>query len=76
MCHTVNGTPAGSRIGPPLTHFASQPTFAAGSFPRTREHVAAWVRDPQAMKPGVKMPATPLSDSELNDLVDYLESLK
>jgi cytochrome c oxidase subunit II len=76
LCHTIGGTPAGSRVGPVLTHFASQRTFAAGSFPNTYAEVKAWVHDPQSMKPGVRMPATPLSASELDAVVEYLRSLK
>jgi cytochrome c oxidase subunit II len=76
MCHTIQGTPANSRVGPPLTHFASQQTLAAGSFPNNRGHLGGWILDPQAMKPGVRMPANPLSADELHALLDYLEILK
>ncbi len=76
MCHTIAGTTAASHVGPPLTHFASRQTFAAGSFPLTAENLAAWIRDPQAMKPGVRMPATPLTGDEISCLVAYLGSLK
>jgi len=76
MCHTIQGTPANSRVGPPLTHLASQQTIAAGAFPNTRGHLAGWIMNPQAMKPGVRMPANPLSPDELQSLLDYLETLK
>lgn len=76
MCHAVQGTRANSRVGPPLTHFASQQTLAAGSFPNTRGHLAGWIMNPQAMKPGVRMPANPLAPDELHALLDYLETLK
>jgi cytochrome c oxidase subunit II len=76
MCHTIQGTPANSRIGPPLTHLASQQTIAAGSFPNNRGHLAGWILDPQALKPGVRMPPNQLSPDDLQALLDYLESLK
>jgi cytochrome c oxidase subunit II len=76
MCHTIQGTLANSRVGPPLTHVASQQTIAAGSFPNTRGHLAGWILDPQALKPGVRMPPNPLSPDELHALLDYLEILK
>jgi cytochrome c oxidase subunit II len=76
MCHAIQGTLANSRVGPPLTHLASQQTIAAGSFPNTRGHLAGWILDPQALKPGVRMPANPLSPDELQALLDYLEILK
>jgi cytochrome c oxidase subunit 2 len=76
MCHAIQGTPANSRVGPPLTHLASQRTLAAGSFPNNRGHLAGWIVDAQAMKPGVRMPPNQLSPDELYALLDYLEMLK
>ncbi len=76
LCHTVRGTAASSRIGPDLTHVGSRHTLGAGRIPNTRGHLAGWVSDPQAIKPGVKMPPNQLSPSELHALLDYLQSLK
>jgi cytochrome c oxidase subunit II len=76
MCHTIAGTPAGSRIGPDLTHLASRRTIAAGTLPNTRGNLADWIVNPQAIKPGVRMPATSLDSDDLQALLTYLESLK
>ena len=76
LCHTIRGTPAGSRVGPDLTHLASRRTIAAGTLPNTRGHLAGWVSDPQKIKPGVKMPPNQLASDELHALLDYLQSLK
>jgi cytochrome c oxidase subunit II len=76
MCHTISGTTAGSRVGPPLTHLASQQTIAAGSFPNTRGYLAGWILDPHALKPGVRMPPNPLPPDDLHALLDYLQTLK
>jgi cytochrome c oxidase subunit II len=76
MCHTIAGTPAGSRIGPDLTHLASRRTIAAGTLPNTRGNLAGWIVNPQAIKPGVRMPATSLDSDDLQALLTYLESLK
>ena len=52
-------------------------TLGAGVIENTPDNLRAWIRDPQAIKPGVLMPAFPsLSPSDLGALVDYLESLK
>lgn len=75
MCHTIGGTPAGSHVGPPLTHVASQQTIGAGSFPNTRGYLAGWILDPQSLKPGVRMPSNPMSGDDLQALLDYLETL-
>ena len=76
MCHTINGTPAGSSVGPELTHIASRPSIAAGSLPNTRENLARWILNPQLIKPGVRMPPNALSRADMNALLDYLETLK
>ena len=76
MCHTINGTNAASRVGPPLTHVGSQRTIAAATLPNTRGHLAGWILDPQRIKPGVRMPPNQLSADDLQALLAYLESLK
>jgi cytochrome c oxidase subunit 2 len=76
MCHTIQGTTAASRVGPALTHFASRQSIGAGAFPNNRGHLGGWILDPQAMKPGVRMPSNALAPDELHALLDYLEILK
>jgi cytochrome c oxidase subunit II len=76
MCHAVGGTPAGSRVGPDLTHLASRRTLAAGTLPNTRGHLAGWVVDPQQIKPGVRMPPNAIEPNDLQALLAYLESLR
>ncbi len=76
MCHAIAGTPAGSRIGPDLTHLASRRTIASGTLPNTRGNLAGWIVNPQAVKPGVRMPATRLESEDLQALLTYLETLK
>ena len=55
-CHTVRGTTAGGIVGPDLSHFAARSTIAAGTLPNDTSHLAAWIRDPHAFKPGTLMP--------------------
>jgi cytochrome c oxidase subunit 2 len=76
MCHAIAGTPAGSRIGPDLTHLASRRTIAAGTLPNTRGNLAGWIINPQVVKPGVRMPPTKLGSQDLQALLSYLETLK
>jgi cytochrome c oxidase subunit 2 len=75
MCHTIQGTPAGGRVAPDLTHLASRRTIAAGALPNTRGHLGGWILDPQAIKPGTKMPPNPMSAPDLHALLAYLASL-
>jgi cytochrome c oxidase subunit 2 len=76
MCHTIEGTTANARLGPDLTHLASRTTIAAGMFPNNRGHLAGWIADPPALKPGVNMPANTLPPDDLQALLAYLETLK
>ena len=75
-CHEIRGTPARTHVGPDLTHVASRATLAAGTIPNDRAHLTAWLRDPQDVKPGTKMPTLPLSQREVATLVTYLEGLR
>ena len=74
-CHTIRGVSTGA-LGPDLTTFGSRRTLAAGMFPSTVETVAAWLRNPTALKPGSKMPALGLTDDQARAVAAYLVSLK
>lgn len=76
FCHKVDGTQAGGRTAPNLTHFASRPTIAAGTLPMTPENISRWVADPPGVKPGTKMPKVELSPAEHDAVVAYLGSLQ
>jgi cytochrome c oxidase subunit 2 len=74
-CHTVRGTQAGGLLGPDLTHLMSRRTIAAGILPNTPGTLAAWISDPQSIKPGSRMPAPRLSPTELQAVLGYLRTL-
>jgi cytochrome c oxidase subunit 2 len=82
-CHVIQGVSAGN-IGPNLTHFGSRTSIGSGLFPNDPRHLALWIKDSPAMKPGSKMPAFGKSatvpagydDQQLADLAAYLLSLK
>jgi cytochrome c oxidase subunit 2 len=75
-CHAVRGTEAQVRIGPDLTHFASRREIGAGILKMSPENITHWMRDPQAAKPGVKMPNFKFTEHQLMQLSAYLQSLK
>lgn len=75
-CHTIRGTPAGARVGPDLTHLASRHTLASGTIDFNRGNLAAWIENPDRIKPGTKMPPVQLDGPTLGALVAYLESLR
>jgi cytochrome c oxidase subunit 2 len=74
-CHTIRGVSAGV-LGPDLTHFGARKMLGAGMWPNTPAHVTAWLKNPPALKPGVKMPALGLTDDEAKAVAAYLLSLK
>jgi cytochrome c oxidase subunit 2 len=76
MCHTIQGTDAGSNYGPDLTHLASRHNIAAETLPNTRGSLGGWVANSQEIKPGNKMPPNPLNPDDLQALLSYLESLR
>jgi cytochrome c oxidase subunit 2 len=76
QCHAVQGTDAGATLGPDLTHVASRPFIAAGTLPNNPSNLAAWIADPQAFKPGTRMPSTKLPAEDAGALVAYLASLQ
>jgi cytochrome c oxidase subunit 2 len=76
MCHAIQGTSANARKAPDLTHLASRQTLAAGTVPNTIGHLAGWILDPQGIKPGVNMPANPMSSDDLHALLAYLQTLQ
>lgn len=75
-CHTVRGTAANGTTGPDLTHIGGRQTIAAGLLETTRGSLAAWIADPQTLKPGNNMPMVALTSAELQNISAYMESLK
>lgn len=74
-CHAVRGTVAGGEFGPDLTHLMSRTTIAAGMLPNNIGYLSGWIADPQAVKPGTKMPNLDPSGPELQAIRSYLLTL-
>ena len=88
-CHTRRGTASQGKVAPDLPHVGSRTTIAAGLYPNDAEHLARWIKNAPAMKPGVIMPpfgkglrdpktgATgTLDDAQIADIVAFLLALK
>jgi len=76
LCHTIRGTTAAGQVAPDLTHLASRTTIAAGSLPNSPGHLAGWIIDPQAIKPGVNMPPHALLREDVAAISAYLGALR
>jgi cytochrome c oxidase subunit 2 len=76
-CHEIRygASPVGGKAGPDLTHLASRRTIGAGLLANNPGNLAGWIANPQALKPGNKMPRLNLDAESLQALVAYLESL-
>ncbi|MCB1165045.1 MAG: c-type cytochrome [Leptospiraceae bacterium] len=64
-CHAVNGK--GGNVGPALDGVASR---------FDRPYLVKWLHNPQEVKPGTAMPKLPLTDQEIEQIVDFLMTLK
>jgi cytochrome c oxidase subunit 2 len=71
-CHMIRGTEAVGKVGPDLTHFSSRTSIASKTLPSTVENVKAWLRNPQAVKPGTIMPNLNLKEEDIDALAAYL----
>jgi cytochrome c oxidase subunit 2 len=76
LCHSIQGTSAGSHVGPDLTHVGSRLLLAAGTLPNTRGHLGGWVADSQSIKPGNRMPPNALTPADLQAVLTYVRSLR
>ena len=74
-CHVI-GNATNRLFGPDLTHLMSRSTLASGALSNSPALLRAWIKSPEQFKPGVLMPTMNLSDSDLDQLVAYLTSLK
>ena len=76
-CHTIRGTDATGTLGPDLTDVGSRARLGAETILNTTKGMKQWIRDAQAIKPGISMPAFgDLSDADVSALTTYLESLQ
>ncbi|MCS0628879.1 c-type cytochrome [Telluria mixta] len=76
-CHTIRGVAETARLGPDLTHVGSRAHIGAGLLRTHQSTLAGWIADPQAVKPGVFMPAAAGTDGDtLRALAAYLEHLQ
>ncbi|HWU74573.1 MAG TPA: c-type cytochrome [Sphingomonas sp.] len=75
-CHVIPGIEgADGRVGPPLTHFASQQTIA-GRLPNSPGNLRRFLKAPRAVVTNGAMPDLGLSDDQVRDIAAYLYTLK
>lgn len=72
-CHAIDSSQRS--LGPNLDGFANRETVA-GFRPNNEEWLRKWLLDPQEVKPGNEMPNVGLTDEELDQLVEFMKTLK
>jgi cytochrome c oxidase subunit 2 len=75
-CHQIRGTSAQGTVGPDLTHLATRGMLAGATIRNNPTELAAWISNPQWIKPGSRMPDLGLSAGQVREIVSYLESLR
>ena len=76
-CHAIRGvTGADTRVAPDLTHVASRRQLGAGILENTPANMRRWLKSPQHIKPGALMPDFNFTDQELDELGEYLNTLR
>lgn len=75
-CHSLSPLAPSSREGPNLAHLASREFLGGGISRNTPEALMLWLADPQAAKPGNRMPRVPLTPDERATLLAFLETVK
>lgn len=76
ICHTVLGTRAQGKVGPNLSHLMERRTLAAGTLPNNTGNLAAWISNPQHIKPGSYMPQPEVTPAQLQRILAFLQTLK
>ena len=67
---------SGITISEPALRCGSRTSIAGYTLVNTPANLTKWIRDPQHVKPGTKMPKLPLSNGDVDTLVTYLEALR
>jgi cytochrome c oxidase subunit 2 len=76
-CHSIRGLVSSSiNVGPNLSYLAKRLTLGAATIPNNRGHLASWIANPDSSKAGTLMPSTPMSSTDFQALIAFLESLK
>jgi cytochrome c len=75
-CHAIPGVAAArGTAGPPLESFGRR-SYIAGRVPNLPEHLAGWLQNPPAMKPGTMMPDLGISPDDARHMAAYLYTLR
>ena len=78
QCHNIdaiNEIEQGAFNGPDLTHFMDRGVIAGAYKEYSTENLKTWLANPPKEKPGSYMPNLGLTQQEIDDLAEFLETL-
>jgi cytochrome c oxidase subunit II len=76
-CHAIRGVAgADLRVAPDLTHVGSRKQLGAGILENTPANMRLWLKSPQHIKPGALMPDFNFTDDQLDQISEYLSTLR
>ncbi|MBI2886136.1 MAG: c-type cytochrome [Chloroflexi bacterium] len=79
-CHVIKSVPgAVGTIGPELDGMgdtAKRPKIVVNTLDNTADNLKKWLANPPAVRPGTAMPNLSLSQTEVDSLVAFLQTLK
>ena len=74
-CHSLTAVNATiGMAGPNLSNIGARSYIAAGMLENTNGNLARWIRDPQAIKQGVRMPNLGVTEQEARALAAFLRA--
>ncbi len=72
-CKACHSTTDKKKMGPGLGGVFGRTSDVAGKMDEAG--LKAWLKDPKAVNPKAKMPATKLKDQQIADVIEYLKTL-
>jgi cytochrome c oxidase subunit 2 len=74
-CHSLDATdPPKGMLGPNLANIGARAYIGAGTLPNTDANLARWIKNAQAIKPGIIMQEMPFKPEQIKALVTYLRA--
>lgn len=75
-CHMIPQVPGATGEAGPSLEQVGRISYIAVGIPNQPDTMVRWLRDPPAMKPGTKMPALGITETEARHMAAFLYTLR
>lgn len=75
-CHTIPQVPGATGEAGPTLEQVGRISYIAVGLPNQPDTMVRWLRDPPAMKPGTRMPALGITETEARHMAAFLYTLR